>query len=199
MTTIVAVQGKNFSVVSTDSRIADVDSDGNIFQVSTLRDGASKVSQNGKYLFGAAGDLRAINLLNHAFKPPVIPSNMRGKNLDNFFTNKFIPALRRCFEMNGYSTPDRPQAAEHGSVIMVSAVGNIYIVDHDYSWFSDSSGLYAIGTGAPYALGVLHALRPEGEITIDQAKELSITALTMASKFDPYTGPPYNSFVQPRK
>lgn len=195
MTTIVAVQGKNFSVVCTDSRIADVDSDGHIFQVSTLREGASKVSQNGKYLFGAAGDLRAINLLNHAFKPPVVPATIKGNSLDHFFTNKFVPALKKCFEVNGYASDKQ----SNESVIMVSVAGNIYIVDTDYSWFSDSSGVYAIGTGAAYALGVMHALKTDDNITVDQAKELCFNALGIASKLDPYTGPPYNSFVQSKK
>jgi hypothetical protein len=107
MTTIVAIQGDGFAVVCSDSRISDMDKDGYVSQITTLRDGISKVYSNGKYLLGAAGDLRAINILHHAFTPPPIPNGTKGKKLDHFFTSKFIPALRECFEEQGYAMPDK--------------------------------------------------------------------------------------------
>ena len=97
MTTIVGLQGDNFAVVYVDSRISSSDSGGYISQISTLKEGCGKVAVNGKYLLGAAGDVRAINILHHVFQPPTPPINMRGKKLDQFFTAKFIPALRECF------------------------------------------------------------------------------------------------------
>lgn len=79
MTTIVAIQGENFAVVCSDSRISDVEESGHIAQINTLREGSSKVAVNGKYLLGAAGDLRAINILHHAFNPPT-PTNLKVRN-----------------------------------------------------------------------------------------------------------------------
>lgn len=202
MTTIAAIQGEGFSVICADSRIADVDSDGYIVQLSTLKEGATKVALNGKYLLGAAGDLRAINLLHHAFHPPTIPAGMKGKNLGSFFTNRFIPALRKCFESSGYVVENQngSSVAEHGSVILVSVMGNIYIVDRDYSWMSDSSGIYALGTGASYALGAMHSLYPkDAKLSIKEAEDLCIHALEVASKLDPYTGSPFHTFIQKQK
>lgn len=202
MTTIAAIQGEGFSVICADSRIADVDSDGYIVQLSTLKEGATKVALNGKYLLGAAGDLRAINLLHHAFHPPVLPAGMKEKNLGSFFTNRFVPALRKCFESSGYVVEGQNgnNIAEHGSVILVSIMGSIYIVDRDYSWMSDSSGIYALGTGASYALGAMHSLYPkDAKLSIKDAEDLCIHALEVASKLDPYTGSPFHTFVQKRK
>ena len=92
MTTIVGVQGDGFAVICVDSRISTMFA-GGLAQVGTLKEGSSKVSTNGKYLLGAAGDVRAINILHHVFQPPTPPPNLKGKKLDQFFTAKFIPCL----------------------------------------------------------------------------------------------------------
>ena len=107
MTTIIAIQGDGFSVICADSRISDSYSDGLISQIGTLREGSGKVAVNGKYLLATAGDLRAINILQHVFQPPTPTPNTKGKKLDQFITSKFIPALRECFDSQGYSVPDR--------------------------------------------------------------------------------------------
>jgi ATP-dependent protease HslVU (ClpYQ) peptidase subunit len=200
MTTIVGLQGDNFAVVYVDSRISSSDSSGYISQISTLKEGCGKVAVNGKYLLGAAGDVRAINILHHVFQPPTPPINMRGKKLDQFFTAKFIPALRECFEQQGYAIPDikedKEHMAEQASTILVVIHGIIYVVDGDYSWTSDSSGMYALGSGSSYALGALQALVTNRKLTIPQAKKLALKALSTAAKFDPYTGSPFHCHIQ---
>jgi ATP-dependent protease HslVU (ClpYQ) peptidase subunit len=200
MTTIVGLQGDNFAVVYVDSRISSSDSGGYISQISTLKEGCGKVAVNGKYLLGAAGDVRAINILHHVFQPPTPPINMRGKKLDQFFTAKFIPALRECFEQQGYAIPDikedKEHMAEQASTILVVIHGIIYVVDGDYSWTSDSSGMYALGSGSSYALGALQALVTNRKLTIPQAKKLALKALSTAAKFDPYTGSPFHCHIQ---
>jgi len=201
VTTIIAIQGDGFAVICCDSRVADIDKDGYISQVSTLREGVSKVAVNGKYLLGAAGDLRAINLLHHAFSPPPVPPGLKGKKLDQFITVKFVPALRECFETQGYAMPEKDaksHIAEHESTIIVALLGCVYIVDGDYAWMSDASGIYAIGTGASYALGALQALMPKAnsKLTIQQAKSLSLKVLNIVTKYDPHTALPFNTFIQ---
>jgi len=199
MTTIVAVQGDNFAVVCSDSRIATVDDDGYVSQITTLREGNGKIAVNGKYLLGAAGDMRAINLLHHVFQPPAIPPGTTGRKLDQFFTSKVIPSMRECFEQHGYALPDtneKKHIAEHDSVILVSLLGTIYVVEGDYSWTSDSQNFYALGTGSSYALGALQVTRGKRKLTISQAKTLALKALAVAAKFDPHTGAPFHTFVQ---
>ena len=199
MTTIIAIQGLDYSLVCSDSRISTVDEGGFASQITTLYSTSAKVAENGRYLLGAAGDMRAINILHHAFTPPVVPPGTTGKKLDNFITTKFIPSLRECFEKQGYAAPERDTSthiAEHGSTILVVVSGCTYVVDGDYSWTSDISGMYAFGTGSAYALGALHVLGSSKKMTVAQAKRAALKAIAVASKYDPYTGAPFHCHFQ---
>lgn len=199
MTTIVAIQGDGFAVVAADSRIVSMSEDGVASPISHLGSNLSKVSQNGPYLLGAAGDVRAINILHHAFTPPTPPNNLKGKKLDAFITNKFIPSLREAFEKQGYATPEREGAhiAEHDSVVLVVIHGVIYVIDGDYSWSSDSNGYYALGSGGDYALGALHVLlNKKKSLDIPAAKAAATKVISAAAKFDIHTGAPYHTYVQ---
>jgi ATP-dependent protease HslVU (ClpYQ) peptidase subunit len=197
MTTIVGLQGDGYCLIAGDTRIASIDSDGVPYQINTLKAETSKIAVNGKYLIGTAGDLRAINLLTHTLTPPICPPNLKGKKLDEFVTNKLIPAIRQMFEQNGYTTNEQntnTNKAEHGSELLVAINQTIYLIDGDYSWFTDASGIYAIGTGAPYALGALHNMPPVKNPA--QAKKHAIKALATASRYDPNTGSPYHTHIQ---
>jgi ATP-dependent protease HslVU (ClpYQ) peptidase subunit len=110
--------------------------------------------------------------------------------------------LRHVFDEQGYSLPERDSSshlAEHSSTIVVVVHGTLYIIEGDYSWTSDTSGIYSIGTGSSYALGALQALIGGKKLTPQQAKTVAVKALTVASKFDPYTGAPFQSYVQERE
>lgn len=197
MTTIVGIQGDGFAMLAADSLISSFDDKGGAYQVTTLGAGSSKLAYSGKYLIGAAGDMRAINLLHHAFHAPVCAPSLRGKRLDAFITTKFVPALQRLFDDNGYTMVDdkKTHIAEHNSTVVVAVNAAIYVIDGDYSWTSDSSGLYAAGTGAAYALGVLQALKHKNT-TPQQAKTIALKALSVAARFDPYTGAPFHTYLQ---
>jgi len=200
MTTIVGIQGDGFAVVCADSQVSDISTDGSVTQIVTLRESSGKLGINGRYVLGAAGDVRAINILHHAFTPPAAPPNLKGKKLDQFITVKFIPALRECFEIQGYAAPQNEQSehlAEQGSSVIVVVNGVIYTIESDYSWFSDSAGVYALGTGAQYAMGALHTLTHKAkDLSVNTAKQYVLKALAAAAKFDPYTGAPYHTYVQ---
>lgn len=203
MTTIVAIQGDDYCVVGTDSRVSSFDESGMAYQITTLGTGSCKIAQKGRYLLGAAGDVRAINILHHAFTPPLPPFKSGGSQLDEFITLKFIPALQVCFENTGYAMPDlaedKTHISEQSSTILVAINGVVYIIDGDYSWTSDRTGIYAIGTGSSYALGAVQALTNSKELTIQKAKTVVNKALSITSKFDPYTGSPFQIFSQERE
>lgn len=200
MTTIIAIQGDDWAVLASDSRIASFDSDGTAYQASTLGLGMSKITTNGRYLLGAAGDVRAINLIQHAFTPPAPSANLRGKKLDAFITTKFVPALRACFDEHGYSVvqqESKTNQAEYNSTVVAVVNATVYVLDSDYSWCSDQNGIYAIGTGSAYALGAIHAYRNQKPIaTIQNAKTLATKALQVTARLDPYTGLPIQTFSQ---
>jgi ATP-dependent protease HslVU (ClpYQ) peptidase subunit len=193
VTTIVGVQGPGWAIVGSDSRVTE-----EYRRVYTIARGGSKVMKNRKYLLGAAGDMRALNIIAYSFKPPD-PLTHVDSRLDRFITSEFVPALRDCFERQGYSqhrTDSGP--AESGAQVICIVNGAIYIIGEDYSWVRDVAGLYGIGSGGDYAAGVLHALLPDGTKDITKAKAAVKSALTVASKLDSGTGPPFNLMLQNR-
>lgn len=200
MTTVIGIQGDGFAVLASDTRISSFSEDGAAYQVSTLGAGISKIATNGKYLIGTAGDLRAINILTHAFSPPPAPVDTKGKKLDQFITVKFIPALRACFDLHGYSPPENKENknhnAEQGSSILLVVNATIYMIDNDYSWLCDASGYYAVGSGSDYALGAVNALSNGKRLSAIQAKGVCLKALSIAAKLDPHTGSPYHTYIQ---
>lgn len=202
MTTIAGIQGDGFCVLGTDSRISSFDESGGVYQITTLAAGTSKIASNGKYLLGAAGDVRAINILHHAFVPPPPPATYKGRKLDAFITKHFIPSLRECLELQGYATPDKDDKthiAEQGSTIIAGIHGTIYVIESDYGWTSDNAGIYAIGTGAPYALGALQVLTNGRKLSPTQARTAIAKALAVSAKFDPHSGTPFTTFLQENK
>lgn len=195
MTTIIAVQGDGWCVVGWDSRISNVDDDGRS-EIHTLGDSAKKVVQNGPWLLGAAGDLRAINILAHGFSPPIPRPTLAHSQLDKFVATEFIPSLRETLEKAGYAPTQKefPGKAEFESEVVACINGRVYSIDGDYSWMSDASGLYSIGSGSGYALGALTATGI-GK-SVGSARNAVMKALSVASKFDPGTGAPFHVAVQ---
>jgi ATP-dependent protease HslVU (ClpYQ) peptidase subunit len=200
MTTVIGIQGHDYCLLVADTRISSTTEDGTPTQINTLRQDVSKIAVNGKYLIGTAGDLRAINLLTHTWQPPTCPPNLKGKKLDEHITNKIIPTLRQLFETHGYThtqTPDQPTRAGHDSELLLAINQTIYQIDGDYAWFTDHNNTYAIGTGAPYALGALTVLPTPRNPT--QARKNALKAIATAAKYDPNTGHPYHTHQQQTK
>lgn len=185
MTTVLAAQGDGWAVVGFDSLVSD--EAGRVF---FLGQGSSKIAKNGPYLLGAAGDVRAINILAHSFVPPK-PGNIVGARLDRFITSKFVPELRSCFEEHGYAAREAKERATHGSVVLVIVNGAIYEIDEDYSWVRDASGVYAAGSGGDFALGAMHALLGTDTVAaagIDKIKKMIRDSISIAIKFDGASG-----------
>lgn len=197
MTTIIAVQGDGWCVVGSDSRISHTDEEGKS-ETHVLADSQRKVVQNGSWLLGVAGDLRAINVLGHNFVAPVPRPTLAGTALDKFVATDFVPALKECLEKTGYAPihKEYPGKAEFDSELIVCSNGKVYAIDGDYSWMEEASGIYAIGSGAPYAMGALTATGYGRSILA--ARNAVLKALSVASKFDPGTGAPFHVSVQQR-
>jgi ATP-dependent protease HslVU (ClpYQ) peptidase subunit len=180
MTTIAAVQGRGWAVVGYDSLVS-ISTGGRSYGLPT---DAGKCFEVGEYLFGIAGDFRAVNIVSHNFRPPDAGKNS-GTELDKFMVSKFVPALKKCFSDNSYG-----KDAEHGSDILVVANATVYELGAYYDCLRDSRGLYAIGSGGDYALGALIALDGEGRRTVGKAKENMERALQIAAYVDTATSEP---------
>lgn len=202
MTTIIGIQGKNFSVIGADSQISSFDDQGYITSQTTLPERSSKIAEKNGYLIGAAGDVRAINLLHHVYEPPSARYATTQEKIDEHITRRVIPSIRQCFDDQGFSPPekgDRDHRAEHGSTVIISIKSRIYVIESDYSWAEDKDGVYVIGTGSQYARAALHLLL-EGLVLskLSQKKVVEIIerALKVACTYDPYSEGPFHLFVQ---
>ena len=69
------------------------------------------------------------------------------------------------------------------------------VIESDYGWSPDRHGIYAIGTGASFALGAMKAHLENRIMTINKAKEAVLLALDVAATFDCHTGGPSKVFV----
>ena len=192
MTTIIAVQGQSWAVVGFDSRVTEENG-----RSYTLGRGSSKVVKNGQYYLGAAGDVRAINILAYSFSPPKA-GDIVGIRLDRFITSKFVPALRSCFEEHGYASRESREQAQHGSVVLVIVNGQIYEIDEDYAWVRDTTGIYSFGSGGDYALGAMYAMTADNAAapSIDTTKKVIRESLQIAAKLDIGSGAPFHIICQ---
>jgi ATP-dependent protease HslVU (ClpYQ) peptidase subunit len=200
MTTVIGIQGNDYCILVADTRITSTTEDGTPNQINTLKQDTSKIAVNGKYLIATAGDLRAINLLTHTWQPPTTPPNLKGKKLDEHITNKIIPTIKQLFETHGYThtqTTDQPTRAGHDSELLLAINHTIYQIDGDYAWYTDQHNTYAIGTGAPYALGALAVLPTPRNPA--QARKHALKAIATAARYDPNTGHPYHTHQQQTK
>jgi len=192
MTTIIAVQGASWAVVGFDSQVTEEGG-----RSYTLGRGSAKVMKNGKYLLGAAGDVRAINILAYAFSPPSA-GDLTGIRLDRFMTAKFVPALRSCFEDHGYAAKETKEQATHGSTVLAIVNGSIYEIGEDYAWVRDTTGIYSFGTGGDFALGAMYARQGEDitALSVADVQKLVRDSLHIAAKLDPGSGPPFHVVSQ---
>lgn len=193
MTTIIAVQGQSWAVVGFDSRVTEENG-----RSYVLGRGSAKVVRNGPYLLGAAGDVRAINILAYSFSPPKPTPDLVGVRLDRFITSKFVPALRECFEDHGYAARESKEQASHGSVVLAIIHGQIYEIGEDYAWVRDTTGIYSFGSGGDYALGAMYATAGDNfaESGVTETQRIVRESLNIAARLDVSTGPPFHVMSQ---
>ena len=184
MTTIAAVQGDGWAVVGYDSRVTTITDGGRYY---TLPKGNAKLVKNGDYLIGTAGDLRVVNILSYSFKPPVPPKTKT--NLDKFMINTFVPAIKTCFENEGIN-----QKEGTGADLLIVVRGKVYELGEHFEWSPDVNQVYAIGSGASYALGSLYTNIKKNSLT--QAQASIRQALEVSALLDPYTGSPFTVVTQ---
>jgi ATP-dependent protease HslVU (ClpYQ) peptidase subunit len=143
-----------------------------------------KIAQNGKYLVAAAGLVRGMNLIQHAFNPPAPPKS----NLDKFMVNSFVPALRKCFQAAGYDMKDDGDVAQHDNEFIVAVNGVLYLIDEAYGVERTSNRVYVTGSGMELALGAADALNVAEVDDWEEAVEVVERAVETAIKYDIYSG-----------
>lgn len=144
MTTIVAVEKNGDVRFASDTRVSGV----------PLSDGwVEKVVRNGEFVFGTAGHLRAVQVLQYAKlpAPPHSHPNRHPDDTDRFVTKELVPAIKSAFDEA--SSDD----ALEESVVIASVSGRAYQIYGDGAWVRNARGFYSVGSGSEYALGALEA------------------------------------------
>lgn len=164
MTTIVGVETPYRTILAADRQVTQ--------GPDKTTDGV-KIATNGDYTFAAAGYLRSIQVLQYASLPPIPNTPSRNftdhehLELDRFFTREIIPAVREAFEVVDSEALEESQ-------LLVAVKNRLYNVSGGCgAWLRSRDGLYAVGSGAPYAMGAL-AVGASPEAAIEIAGEYDI-------------------------
>ncbi len=168
MTTIIGIQQDNGCILAADSRTT---AGGRPYSHPIV----TKISKRGKWLVAGAGDVQPCDVIQHVWKPPAIPANV--KDMYHFMITTVAPSIRECIKESGY-VPDKDDA-DAGFELILAINGTIYQVDDSYSVYLRDDGLYGAGSGASFALGAL-----AGGATWKQAMQI-------AARNDVYTAPPF--------
>lgn len=123
-----------------------------------------KLFANGPFLFGFTTSFRMGQILQHAFKPP-----RRDPKTDvmKFMVTDFIDGVRSALKEGGFATKNNE--AESGGDFLVGYVGRLFRVCSDYQIAECSQAYDAVGCGAAYAIGSLHAtkhMKPDERIAL---------------------------------
>ena len=170
MTTIIGVEYANRCVVLGDSRVVG---DSKIYSHPDM----VKVITNGNFIIGAAGDVRALQVILHTWKPPVAVAKDKD-NLFQFMISKVVPSLKK--QLNDYGLLDTKSPDKDFELyVLIAYNGSIFEIDSDFAVSRSESGYYGIGTGGDYALGALYA-----GATPEQAA--SIAALNDSKTAEPF-------------
>jgi ATP-dependent protease HslVU (ClpYQ) peptidase subunit len=178
MTTIIGLEYKDRCFIVADSQTTD--EGGRIYTHPEVE----KISANGSFLIAGSGETLPCDIAQHIWESPV-PSKQDKEDLYRFMIKKAMPSLRKCMTENGYNFDEDTKETRFQFIIAVG--GEIFDVDQELSISKSADGVYAAGSGAPYALGAIHAGADAYE------------AMEIASKLTAFTAGPYMSKEQPRK
>jgi ATP-dependent protease HslVU (ClpYQ) peptidase subunit len=146
MTTIAGAQHKTGCVIASDSQTTWGERPFNSF-------GVDKIVERNGYLIAVAGDGRAADILNHAWKPP--RCNITG-DLYGFLVSKVIPSMRKALADNGWK--DSSDSKDDSGIDALIAIrGQLFSIASDFTVLRDENGFYGAGSGGNYAVGALEA------------------------------------------
>ena len=178
MTTIIGIEHKDRCFLVADSRTTD--NDGKIYTHPEVK----KISESGMFLIAGSGETLPCDIAQHIWEPPV-PTKQDKEDLYHFMIVKAMPSLRKCMSENGYNFDE--DSKENRFQFIIAVGGEIFDIDQELSISKSADGVYAVGSGAAYALGAIYAGADAYE------------AMEIASKLNAFTAGPYMSKEQPIK
>jgi ATP-dependent protease HslVU (ClpYQ) peptidase subunit len=177
MTTIIGIELEDSCYLVADSQTTD--DNGFIYNHPDIK----KLSERGAFIVGGSGEVLPCDVAQHIWEP-VKPSVKDKLDLYHFMITKAMPSLRKCLSENGYNFDE--SKTDTRFQFLIAVCGEIFDIDHELSVSKNKSGIYAVGSGAAYALGALHA-------GVD-----AYQAMEIAAKLTAFTAGPYYSKSQPK-
>lgn len=140
MTTIVTTTGSNWATLAADRGITS----------DLVMPDMPKIVNQGKWLIGVAGDVRACDLLQYGVKYPN-PTHLAKKPKSDWFpflVNKVVPIMKQAI---------KGETEQDFEAILVS-YGKAFLITTDFGVL-DAAPYWAIGSGAKLAIGHLGAMQ----------------------------------------
>lgn len=131
-----------------------------------------KVFKVGPFLMGSAGDLRMNNILRYELEIP--PQLSHDTDDDRYMVTAVAGHIRtRCKDL-GFAKVDSNHEEFGSGNVLIGYRGNIYQMGSDYSIARNINNLAAIGSGYPFALGALAAMKKRPpKVRIRRALEIA--------------------------
>lgn len=179
MTTIIGIEYADKAVLLADNQVTD--DAGRIYRHSKME----KIAKRGDFLIAGSGEVSPCDIAQHIWNPPKLTTKDK-QDIYHFMIAKAMPSLRKCLEENGYNFNEEHDKAKDGLrfQFLIVVGGEIFDIDQDLAVMKSDSGHYAVGSGAPYALGAL---------TVG-AKPMK--AMEAAAKLTAFTSGPYQEVTQ---
>ena len=141
MTCVVGIEHEAGVTIGADSAAVDGD------DISTS---VPKVFRRGEYLIGFSESFRVGQVIRYRMK---LPAQRCDDPLEHLAT-VFVDELRRAVHQAAATSTDTPD--ELAGPLLVAYRRQLFTIDTDYA-VHPANGYAAIGSGATYALGALHA------------------------------------------
>jgi ATP-dependent protease HslVU (ClpYQ) peptidase subunit len=148
MTTVIAIQNNQGVEMIADSQI---NANGKPYFHSDM----VKIVERNKYLIGIAGRVIALQAIQNNWNPPALTATYKD-SLYKFVITKIVPSLKMFIDDSKIFTDKEKEEGELFSVL-IAMRGEVFEIDEDYSVSRREDGVYAIGSGADFALGALMA------------------------------------------
>ena len=161
-----------------------------------------KVFRVGGYAIGFTTSFRMGQILRYETDLPELPAGISPEDLERFFVTEFVPVVRRSFATHGFAKTARfnslgdnsvtEEGQDIGGLFLVGVAGQVFEIQKDYHLARPLVPYSAVGSGAPVALGALHALTDISELSL---KERASRALRAAETFGTVVRGPFH-FVE---
>ena len=170
MTTIVAIENKNWAVMAADSQITEDNT-------KILSTRTPKIIKFKDMYIGLRGDARPGDIIAYNWKPPKIKGDIQ-----KWVVGTMIPSMIKAFEKNNYDWED--DKADFSFLVMVK--NEIFDIGSDMSISRSDNRMYAVGSGKDYAMGGLAVLGYPDDL--ENAIINCMNVLNVSKEFDINTG-----------